>query len=78
MVGRRLRRPVVRTLSALPTDSRCLMRSLVLVGMMARRGAQCELSIGAQTAEGFAAHAWVEYEGVHLLPSLGYGCLTTL
>lgn len=78
IVGRRLQRPVVRTLSALPTDSRCLMRSLVLLGMMARRGAQCELSIGAQTDKGFAAHAWVEYDGVHLLPSLGYGCLTTI
>ncbi len=78
IIGRRLRRPVMRTLGALPTDSRCLIRSLVLIGMMARRGAHCDLSIGALTTEGFAAHAWVEYEGVHLLPSLGYGCLTTL
>jgi len=77
-VAIRLRRPVMRTLSVLPFDSRCLMRSLVLVAMMARRGARCDLSIGARVEEGFGAHAWVEYRGAPVLDPLGYAPLTTI
>jgi hypothetical protein len=74
----RLSRPVQRTLRVLPADSRCLVRSLVVLRMMARRGARCELSIGARSGTRFAAHAWVEHDGHPVLPSLGYAPLTTI
>jgi Transglutaminase-like superfamily len=74
----RLGRPVMRTLRVLPADSRCLVRSLVVLRMMARRGARCELSIGARSGSEFAAHAWVEHDGEPVLPTLGYVPLTTI
>jgi hypothetical protein len=77
-LGTRLDRPVARTLAVLPADSRCLVRSLVVLRMMARRGVRCELSIGAQPESGFQAHAWVEHDGHAVLPTLGYPTLTTI
>lgn len=74
----RLGRPVWRTLSVLPADSRCLVRSLVVLRMMARRGARCDLSIGARAGDEFEAHAWVEHGGHAVLPTLGYLPLTTI
>ena len=42
----------------------CLPRSLVLWGMLRRAGLAADLRIGVQTAaEGFMAHAWIEYCG---------------
>jgi transglutaminase superfamily protein len=73
--GRRLGRTVVRTLRLLPTDSRCLMRSLVLTRMLSRRGIESSLVIGVRPGERFAAHAWVEHDDAPLLdpggPELG-------
>jgi Transglutaminase-like superfamily len=77
-LGRRLDRPIGRTLALVPGDSRCLVRSLVLLRMMARRGARCELSIGARSETEFTAHAWVEHGGHPVLPTLGYAPLTTI
>jgi len=77
-LGRRLGSPVIRTLGILPWDSRCLMRSLVLLRMMARRGVACQLVIGARTGSTFAAHAWVEHAGEPLLPTLGFLPLTSI
>ena len=77
-IGRRLAQPVRRTLDPLPWDSRCLMRSLVLLRMLARRGVVCALVIGVRPRERFEAHAWVEHEGRPLLPTLGYEQLTVL
>jgi hypothetical protein len=65
--GRRLGRAVVRTLSLLPTDSRCLTRSLVLTNLLARRGIESSLVLGVQPGETFAAHAWVEHDTAPLL-----------
>jgi hypothetical protein len=65
--GRRLGYAVVRTLRLLPTDSRCLMRSLVLTRLLARRGIAGTLVIGVRTGERFEAHAWVEHSGTPLL-----------
>jgi hypothetical protein len=65
--GRRLGRAVVRTLRILPTDSRCLMRSLVLTRLLARRDVPSTLVIGVRKDDELAAHAWVEHEGVPLL-----------
>jgi hypothetical protein len=65
---RRLARAVVRTLNVLPADSRCLMQSLVLTRLLARRGIDTRLAISVRRGEDFAAHAWVERDGVALLP----------
>ena len=77
-IGRRLSDPVRRTLDPLPWDSRCLMRSLVLLRMLARRGVIAQLVIGVRPGEQFEAHAWVEHDGHPLLPTLGYERLTVL
>jgi hypothetical protein len=68
MAGRRLAHAVVRMLSAVPADSRCLVRSLVLTRLLARRGIESRLVIAVCPGEPFAAHAWVEQDGVALLP----------
>lgn len=62
---------VSSVLRLLPTDSRCLMRSLVLTRLLARRGVPSTLIIGVSAAPEFAAHAWVEHAGRPLLPSYG-------
>ena len=62
---------VISVLRLLPTDSRCLMRSLVLTRLLARRGFSSSLIIGVSAAPEFAAHAWVEQGGRPLLPSYG-------
>jgi hypothetical protein len=69
--GRRLGRIVRRTLSVVPADTRCLAQSLTLTRMLARRGIESRLVIGVMPGERFAAHAWVEHEGVPLLPPGG-------
>ncbi len=67
--ARRLGRAVARTLSLLPGDTRCLVRSLVLVRLLARRGVSTKLVIGTRAAPDFLAHAWVEYAGDPVLSS---------
>jgi hypothetical protein len=69
-VAYRLASAVHRTLGELPIDSRCLMRSLVLSGMLARRGVGATVVVGVRVAPDFGAHAWVEYQGCALLPPL--------
>jgi hypothetical protein len=61
----------MRTLDPLPGDTRCLVRSLVLVRLLARRGVPARLIIGVTRTGPFAAHAWVERDGRALLPSGG-------
>jgi hypothetical protein len=67
--ARRLARLVARVLGPLPTDTRCVNRSLVLVRMLARRGVSTDLVIGVRAPSDFGAHAWVELEGQPLLPA---------
>ncbi|MDQ3643827.1 MAG: lasso peptide biosynthesis B2 protein [Actinomycetota bacterium] len=77
----RLGRAASRTLRLLPTDGRCLMRSLVLTGLLARRGISSTLIIGVRPEPEFSAHAWVEHGGRPLLPSGGsdhYGRLAEM
>lgn len=69
VTGARLARAVVRTLALLPTDSRCLVRSLVLTALLARRGIDSSLLIGVRPGSRLAAHAWVEHASKPLLPS---------
>ena len=81
--GSRLGHAVGRTLARIPGDSRCLVRSLVLVRLLARRGVASALVIAAcpQTeADDFTAHAWVEVSGRPVLPpgGPGYGRLISL
>ncbi len=70
-LGGRLARVTTRCLSSLPTDSRCLSQSLVLMALLARRGIASALVIGVRPGSDFGAHAWVEREGMPLLPSGG-------
>jgi hypothetical protein len=59
----------MRALVLTPAGSRCLLRSLVLLRLLARRGTTGQLVIavlpGAAVLE---AHAWIEREGTALLP----------
>jgi hypothetical protein len=68
LTGIRLGRSVGRALGALPADSRCLVRSLVLTRLLASRGIRSSLVIGVRSEPEFEAHAWVECAGVALLP----------
>jgi hypothetical protein len=65
--SRRLGRAVTRTLALMPGDTRCLVRSLVLTRLLARRGIPAKLVIGARAAPSFLAHAWVEHDGDPIL-----------
>ena len=70
-LGARLARVTSRCLAPLPAESRCLAQSLVLMALMARRGVASALVIGVRPGSDFGAHAWVEREGMPLLPSGG-------
>ena len=72
LVAVRLGTAVRRTLSVLPTDSRCLVQSLVLSRLLSARAISSTLVIGARPEQRFAAHAWVEHEGEPVLPPHGF------
>ena len=67
-VAERLGSAVRRTLRVVPTDSRCLIQSLVLSRLLSARGISSTLVIGACPKPDFAAHAWVEHHGHAVLP----------
>jgi len=66
--GARLGQLVTRVLGSLPGDSRCLMMSVVLSTMLARRGVESSIVVGVKSGTAFGAHAWVELEGRPILP----------
>jgi hypothetical protein len=70
-LGARLASVTSRCLGALPTDSRCLVRSVVLMALLARRGIASSLVIGVRPGAQFEAHAWIERDGQPLLPAGG-------
>lgn len=76
----RLAWAVERVLGRLPGDTRCLVRSLVVVGLLERRSVSTTLVIGVQPGDRLKAHAWVEAEGRPLLHDGGgrYERLTEL
>jgi Transglutaminase-like superfamily len=76
----RLGRAVVLILALLPTDRRCLVRSLTLSALLARRGIPARLVLGVRpdTAQPFGAHAWVEHDGVAVTSDEGYNRLHEL
>jgi hypothetical protein len=65
--SQRLGRAVSKTLALAPGDTRCLVRSLVLIGLLDRRRIAAALVIGARSEPEFLAHAWVEQEGTAIL-----------
>jgi Transglutaminase-like superfamily len=67
--GIRLGRAVERTLRVVPFDSRCLVKALVLTRMLSRRGIDTSFVIGVRPRSNFAAHAWLERDGIALLPT---------
>jgi len=69
-IGARLGHGIERTLRLVPLDARCLVRSLVLLGLLARRGTASTLVLGVDVEPAFSAHAWVESGGRPLLPPL--------
>ncbi|MGB0094481.1 MAG: lasso peptide biosynthesis B2 protein [Solirubrobacteraceae bacterium] len=72
LVAVRLGVAVRRTLSVLPTDSRCLVQSLVLSRLLSARAISSTLVVGARPEPRFDAHAWVEHEGLPVLPPQGF------
>jgi Transglutaminase-like superfamily len=71
LAARRIGYAVMAILRLLPTDGRCLMQSLVLTRLLARRSLPSSVVIGVSSAPEFLAHAWVEYAGRPLLPAYG-------
>jgi hypothetical protein len=71
LTGIRLGRAIERTLGPLPADSRCLIKSLVLLRLLARRGINVSFIIGVQPAPTFQAHAWIERGGLPLIAAGG-------
>jgi len=79
--GVRLGRAVMRALVLTPGGTKCLMQSLVLLRLLARRGiGDAELIIAVQPGPAVLdAHAWVELSGRALLPpGAGHERLLTL
>jgi transglutaminase superfamily protein len=74
----RLARAAILIMRLLPGDTRCLTRSLVLLGLLASRDRPARLVIGVRTGETFEAHSWLEVGGRPLLPTEGYSPLTEL
>ena len=65
--SQRFGRAVSKTLALVPGDTRCLVRSLVLIGLLDRRRIPAALVIGARSKPEFLAHAWVEQDGTAVL-----------
>lgn len=68
----RLGRTTDRVIGILPKDGRCLITSLVVIRILARRSVDAKVIIGVRNQGGVTAHAWVEYEGQPVLPSGDY------
>lgn len=68
--GIRLGRAVMHALVITPGGTKCLMRSFVLLRLLARRGIlNGELIIAVQPGPSLLdAHAWIELDGQALLP----------
>ena len=67
--ARRLAQATTRTLHLVPLDSRCLVLSLVVTRLLARRGIASVFVLGVSPGPDFAAHAWVECDGSPVLPA---------
>jgi hypothetical protein len=72
LVGWRLAQATRKVLERLPSDSRCLFRSLTLMYMLERRGISQTLVVAVQPRP-FGAHAWLEVHGRPILPDADRG-----
>ncbi len=70
--GARLASITARALQRVPTDTRCLIQSLVLVRLLANRGVHGQLALAVRRHEA-AAHAWVEVAGQAVSPPAADG-----
>jgi len=68
----RLAHATRRVLELLPSDSRCLFRSLTLMCMLERRGIAQTLVVAVRPRP-FGAHAWLEVAGEAVLPDADAG-----
>jgi len=68
----RLAHATGRVLERLPSDSRCLFRSLTLMCMLERRGIDQTLVVAVRP-QPFGAHAWLEVDGQPVLPEADPG-----
>lgn len=68
LAAQRLSNAVIKVLERLPSDSRCLFRSLTLLCMLQRRGITPNLVIAVRPSP-FGAHAWLEVCGKSVLPA---------
>jgi transglutaminase superfamily protein len=68
----RLARATRKVLERLPSDSRCLFRSLTLLCMLERRHIPQTLVIAVRPRP-FGAHAWIEVAGHAILPDADPG-----
>jgi hypothetical protein len=68
----RLAHATGRVLERLPSDSRCLFRSLTLMCMLERRGISQTLVVAVRPRP-FGAHAWLEVSGQPVLPDADPG-----
>jgi hypothetical protein len=72
LAGLRLAHATRRVLGILPSDSRCLFRSLTLLCLLERRGIP-QMLVLAVRPRPFSAHAWVEVGGEPVLPDADPG-----
>ncbi len=72
VVALRLGGAVRQTLRILPTDSRCLAQALVLLRLLSARAIPSTVVIGSGSEPSFEAHAWIEHDGVPVLPPRGF------
>jgi hypothetical protein len=69
---------VQRVTELLPTDSRCLIQSLIVLRVLARRSIEAVIVVGVEVDGGFQAHAWVEHDAEPVLPSGAFHRLVEL
>ena len=76
----RLRRFVAVAYEILPFPATCLRQSLVLYGLLERRGVPSRFCVGvAKDGSALAAHAWIECDGVaHDAAAIGVSELRAL
>lgn len=70
-VARQLRDATQRGLRFLPTDQPQIIRALVLIGLLQRRGIRGSFVVGVDPAMAFSTRAWVEHDGVPLFDDGG-------
>jgi hypothetical protein len=77
---RRLAQATSRTLRFVPFDTRCLMTSLVVTRLLARRRIPGVFVLAVSPGPDFAAHSWVECDGRPILAAgdEGFGRLLEL